>query len=198
LSTSSFVVRWFHETDSALLGRDKSLPKGIILMEIIEFAMQMELDGKAHYEQLREMTPVPGLKNLFLILAADEENHYEVMKEMGEGAIIQLAGSKALETAQNIFQTIRLDEGLLSELRTKLDAYRYAIKIEADSISLYEEILKNEEFKWNDAAVALLLKLVEEEKKHYTIMENIHDFIAKYDNYLTWQEFDTIRNRGIL
>jgi len=168
------------------------------IMNIIDFALQMELDGKAHYEKLGEKTPVPVLKNLFSILAADEEKHYEVMKEMRSGAIIQMAGSIALETAQNIFQTIRLDEGILSELRTKLDAYRYAIKIEADSIDLYEKILKSEEFKWNNAAVAQLFKIIDEEKKHYTVMENIHDFIAEYDHYLTWREFEKIKRSGIV
>ena len=167
-------------------------------MDVVDFAMQMELDGKALYEKLEEMTPVPGLKKIFSILAADEEDHYEVMKGMKSGMIIELAGSTALETAKNIFQAMRIEESILAELKTKLDAYRYVIKIEADSIELYEDMLKNKDMNWSPAAVAVLLKIIEEEKKHYNIMENLHDLIAEYDHLLAWRDFDSIRRRGIV
>ena len=132
-------------------------------MDVLEFAMQMELDGKAHYEKLEGMTPVPWMKKVFSILAADEEDHYEVMKGMKSGALVELAGSTALETAKNLFQTMLIEESILADLRTKLDAYRYAIKIEADSVELYEDMLKNKDMNWSPAAVALLLKIIEEE-----------------------------------
>ncbi len=167
-------------------------------MDVIDFAMRMELDGKAHYKKLEEMTPVPRLKKLFAILAVEEENHYEAIKGMKSGIMMELTGSTALETAQNLFQTIRIEETLLAELRTKLDAYRYAIKIESDSIELYEGMLKQEETKWGPAEVALLLKIIEEEKKHYTIMENIHDLIAKNRRLLAWRDFNQISRKGIV
>ena len=167
-------------------------------MDLVDFAMQMELDGKAHYEKLEQMTPVPGLKKIFSILAADEDNHFDVMKGMREGVVLEMAGSIALETAKNVFQTVRLDETLVASMKTNLDAYRYAIKLEMDSIDNYEEMLKKDATKWRPAEVALLLKIIEEEQKHYNIMENIHDLIAEHDHYLTWRDFDKIRNRGII
>ena len=167
-------------------------------MDLVDFAMQMELDGKAHYEKLEQMTPVPGLKKIFSILAADEDKHFDVMKGMREGIILEMAGSIALDAAKNVFQTVRLDETLVASMKTNLDAYRYAIKLEVDSIDNYEEMLKKDATKWRPAEVALLLKIIEEEQKHYNIMENIHDLIAEHDHYLTWREFDKIRNRGII
>jgi rubrerythrin len=167
-------------------------------MDIIDFAMQMELDGKAHYEKLAAMTPVPGLKQILSILAIDEQDHYEVMKGMKTGILTAFASSTALETAQNIFPSIRIDEQLLAELRTKIDAYRYAIQIEADSIALYEDMLKKGEVTTTPAAVALLMKVIDEEQKHYNIVENIHDLIAEYDHFLAWRDFDKVRKRGIV
>ena len=172
--------------------------KGTGQMDVIDFAMQMELDGKSHYEKLEAMTPVPGLKKIFSILAGDEQNHYEVMKGMKTGILTAFASSIALETAQNIFLSIRIDEQLLAELKTKIDVYRYAIRIEADSIACYEDMLKNEEVTTSPAAVALLMKVIDEEQKHYNVMENIHDLIAGYDHYLAWREFDKARRRGIV
>ncbi len=165
-------------------------------MDVLDFAMQMELDGKAHYERLEEMTPVAGLKKVFSILAADEEKHYEVMEELKKGIIVEMAASSALETAKNIFQSIRLEEGILADLKTKIDAYRYAIKIEADSISLYEGLLLKDSLNWNRSQVEQLVKVIEEEKNHYNVMENVHDLIATYENYLTWREFDKVRASG--
>ena len=42
-------------------------------MNIFEFAMKMELDGKAYYEKLVAETAVVGLKTIFTNLAADEQ-----------------------------------------------------------------------------------------------------------------------------
>lgn len=162
-------------------------------MNVLDFAMQMELDGKAHYEHLEQETPVAGLKKIFSILAADEQKHYDVADAMKSGVTPEMADSTALADAKNIFQTLKIEESLLDELKTKLDGYRYAMKIEADSIQLYEDIARKESAASNQAVVPLLLKIIEEEKKHYNIVENIHDLIAEYENFLVWYEFSAIR-----
>ena len=45
-------------------------------MNVYDFALKMELDGKAYYQQLAGKTSLAGLKNIFLQLAADEQKHY--------------------------------------------------------------------------------------------------------------------------
>jgi rubrerythrin len=161
-------------------------------MNVFDFAMQMELDGKRHYEKLVEETPIIGLKKIFSILAADEQKHYDVVEAMKSGVTPEMADSTALEHAKNIFQTLQIDESLLTALKTKLDAYRHAMKIEADSIKLYEDIARKESTESSPAAVPLLLRIIEEEKKHYNIMENIHDLIAGYEKLVPGNEFDRI------
>lgn len=162
-------------------------------MNVLDFAMQMELDGKAHYEGLERDTPVAGLKKIFSILAADEQKHYDVVAAMKTGVTPEMADSTALEDAKHIFQTLKIEESLLDELKTKLDVYRYAMKIEADSIQLYEDVARREKTGGNPAVVPLLVKIIEEEKKHYNIVENIHDLIAEYENFLVWHEFSAVR-----
>jgi hypothetical protein len=167
-------------------------------MGIVDFAMQMELDGKAHYEKLETMTPVPGLKKVFSILASDEQDHYEVMKRMNEGVLSAFAGSTVLESAQNVFSSLRFDDELLADLRSRIDVYRYAIRIEVDSITLYEKMLKDETINTGPAATALLMKLIDEEQRHYNVMENIHDLIADHEHFLAWRAFDQVRRAGIV
>jgi rubrerythrin len=64
------------------------------------------------------------------------------------------------------------------------------MKIEADSVKLYEDMAKKE----NRAdIVQLLLKIANEEKTHYNIMENLYDFVLAPQNFLAWGEFSNLK-----
>jgi rubrerythrin len=159
-------------------------------MNVFDFAMEMELDGKAHYERLAEVTPVAGLKSIFTMLAADEQKHYEAIQAMKTGNYRSMAGSAVLDEAKNVFRGLESEKALLGGLHKDLDGYRYAMHIEADSVKLYEDMAKKE----NSAeCVQLLLKIANEEKKHYNIMENLYDFVLAPQNYLAWGEFSNLK-----
>jgi rubrerythrin len=163
---------------------------GGYLMNVFDFAMEMELDGKAHYEKLAAGAPIVGLKNIFIMLAADEQKHYETIQSMKAGSYGSMAGSTALEEAKNVFQGLKNDMTLLGGLHKDLDGYRYAMHVEADSVKLYEDMAKKE----NSAeCVQLLLKIANEEKKHYNIMENFYDFMLAPQNFLAWGEFSNLK-----
>jgi len=155
-------------------------------MNVFDFAMQTELDNKAHYEKLKAETPVDGLKKIFSILAAEELMHYNFVKAVKTGMAAELADSDILENVKNIFQDLQVDQGLLDELRTRLDGYHHAMKIEAESIRFYEEIALKER---NPTVIQLLLRIVAEEKKHYTIVGNIHELIAGYESFRILHKF---------
>jgi rubrerythrin len=159
-------------------------------MNVFDFAMQMELDGKAHYEKLAAGTPVMGLHNIFIMLAADEQKHYDVIQSMKAGSRGAMASSLVLDEAKNVFQALINDKAQAGALRKDLDGYRYAMKVESDSVIFYEDMAKKE-----DAVeiVQLLLKIANEEKKHYNIMENLYDFVLAPQNYLAWGEFSNLK-----
>ena len=46
-------------------------------MNVFDFAIKMELDGKAFYEKLAKGTNIAGLQTIFSRLAADEQKHRE-------------------------------------------------------------------------------------------------------------------------
>lgn len=159
-------------------------------MNIFDFAMEMEMDGKAHYEKLAAGTPIKGLETIFRLLAADEQKHFDVIQEMKAGGSGTIADSRALDEAKNIFQGLMGDKALLGGLRKDLDGYRHAMKIEADSVKLYEDMARKEEGK---EVAQLLLKIADEENKHYNIMENLYDFVLAPQNYLAWGEFSNLK-----
>jgi rubrerythrin len=163
---------------------------GVRSMNVFDFAMQMEMDGKAHYEKLAAGTPVAGLNKIFIMLAADEQKHFETIQAMKSGGLDSIAGSTALDEARNVFQGLMDDRTHLGGLKKDLDGYRHAMKIEADSVKLYEDMAKKES---RENIVLLLLKIANEEKRHYNIMENLYDFVLAPDNFLAWGEFSNLK-----
>ncbi len=159
-------------------------------MNVFDFALEMELDGKAHYERLAEGTPVQGLKNIFTMLAADEQKHYETIQALKSGDYEAMADSAALDEAKNVFQVLLSEKTIIGGLRKDLDGYHYAMHVEADSVKLYEDMAKKES---SAECVQLLLKIANEEKKHYNIMENLYDFVLAPQNYLAWAEFSNLK-----
>ena len=158
-------------------------------MNVFDFAMKMELQGKACYENLAASTQVRGLKNIFLGLAADEQKHYEVFRSLKEGKAFTMTDSRMLEQAKSVFRELVEEKDRVSGLREDLDGYRLGLKIEADSVKLYEDMIKTEQ---NPETVQLYLKLANEEKKHFNIMENICDFVMKPKYFLEWREFSNL------
>lgn len=160
-------------------------------MNIFEFAMKMELDGKAYYEKLAAETEVAGLKTILAALAADEQKHYDTILAMKSGSSgAMMADSAVLEQAKNLFADLSGDRNIIATLKKSLDGYAYARKIEADSVRFYEDAAGKES---NPESARLLLRIADEEKKHYNIMDNLYDFTLAPQNFLAWGEFSNLK-----
>jgi len=160
-------------------------------MNVYEFAMKMELDGKAFYEKLAAGTSIIGLKSIFAMLADDEQKHYDTVLEMKEKAgKTKMADSKTLEYAQNMLTDLIAGKESMDMMKEDLDGYRLAMKIEADSVRFYENAAKRER---RESVKAILLRIAEEEKEHFNIVENIYDFVLKPKYFLAWGEFSNLK-----
>jgi len=53
-------------------------------MNVLEFAINMELDGEKHYNDQAEITIDTSLKTVFLILAKDENSHAEILQKRSD------------------------------------------------------------------------------------------------------------------
>ena len=158
-------------------------------MNVFDFAMKMELQGKTCYETLAASTKVPGLKTIFTGLAEDEQKHYEIFRGLKEGKTWTMTDSHALDHAKTVFTNLLKDKEHLIELEEDLDAYKVGLKIEADSVKLYEDMAKKEQ---DPDTIQLYLRIANEEKKHYNIIENICDFVMRPKYYLEWREFSNL------
>ena len=160
-------------------------------MNIYTFAQRMELEGKGWYENLSATADFIGLKNIFTMLAADEQKHYDTITAMiDRGTTEEMSDSFSLETAKSVFIGLEDKAARAKMMKKDLDGYRLAMKIEVESVRLYEDAAAKEQ---HDSTRALLLKIAGEEKMHYTIMENICDFVEKPEYFLAWREFSNLQ-----
>jgi rubrerythrin len=159
-------------------------------MNIFDFAMKMEMDGKAYYEQLARQSSLAGLQTIFTRLAEDEQKHYEIFQELRRsGKVPAMKESSALTNARNVFTELLGGAVAGAASKDDLAAYRHAMKLEADSFRLYEDAAARE----TAADVRdLLLKIADEEHKHFNILENIYAFVDAPNQYLAWGEFSNI------
>lgn len=159
-------------------------------MNVFDFAIKMELDGKAFYEKLARETNVVGLQSIFAQLAADEQKHYETFMALkGKAQATVMGETPVLEQAKNVFENLLAQKGGHGAVKGDLAAYSYAMKVEADSFRLYEEAANKE----NNVDVRnLLMRIAGEEHKHFAILQNVYDFVNAPNQYLAWGEFSNI------
>ncbi len=159
-------------------------------MDVFDFAMKMEVDGKSYYEKLAQKSTLDGLKTIFTRLAADEQKHYEAFQQLKtSGTVPAMQDSTILGEAKNIFETLPGPEKTLQGIEEDLAAYRQAMKIEADSFRFYEESAAKEN---TQATKNLLLKIAAEEHKHFNVLESIFQFVNAPNQYLASAEFSNL------
>lgn len=159
-------------------------------MNVFDFALKMEVDGKSYYEKLAAATSVAELKNIFTLLAESEQDHHDQLLAMKNSLPAEMAESKALDSVKNVFEGLLKRKNLLADLKKDQDGYEHVVKEEEKSIKLYEELAAKV---GNEAVRGLLLRLAEEEKRHLSIMENIYEFVERPGTYLAWGEFSNLK-----
>jgi len=159
-------------------------------MNIFDFAMKMEGDGKALYEKMAAETGVAELKTIFTLLAAAEEEHCRALDAMKKKTPPGSAESKVLETARSVFAGLLERRSALDLLKEDPDGYRHALKFAMAGIKLYETMATKET---NPATAKIFTMLAEDERKHLQILENIYDFVEAPKDYLAWGEFSNLK-----
>lgn len=162
-------------------------------MNPYDFAMQMEKDGEAYYRELAEKTSDAGLKSIWNRLADDERKHYTTFKEMKAGEEPQMAGTTILEDAKNIFKQMKAENAPQSLELSEEGLYEKALEIEKRSEEFYRLKAKEAE---KPNRRDLFLKIAEEEKKHYFLVDNILEFMRAPRSWLENAEFNHLGNYG--
>ena len=154
-------------------------------MNIFEYAMQMEKDGENFYRSLIQKTSNIGIKTILTMLADDEVKHYNTISRM-RTAKPQMARTTILDDAKNIFIQLRKSDEEFDVDLGQVELYKKAQDIETASRNFYMEKAYQVEKQYQKQ---LFLRLAEEEKRHYFLLDNIIEFVSRPQYWLENAEF---------
>ncbi|NLL43837.1 MAG: ferritin family protein [Firmicutes bacterium] len=155
-------------------------------MTAIDFAIKMELDGEKYYLEQGEKAGHAGLKAVFALLAAEERAHAELLEKYKAKKDYELKDSQVPAHFKGIFEN---EKDLQIEYKARpdqLDAYQLALEKEQESIVLYEKMgaeAGSEEEK------RLFNFLVEQEKIHYNMFQDLIEHVIKARQWVESAEF---------
>lgn len=147
-------------------------------MNIYEFAMQMEKDGENYYRLLAKESTVPGLSNIFTMLADEEAKHFKALELISKKKQDPLlVNTNILDNVKNIFVGMKeAKEEPQIDASNATREYRKACTTEELSRAFY---LEKAELAENAPIREIFLQLAKEETNHLRIMENIVEFVSK-------------------
>jgi rubrerythrin len=155
-------------------------------VDIFQYAIQMEKDGEDYYRKLARQTDNKGLKTILTMLADEEVKHRGAIETMTKEKP-QLAQTTILNDAKNVFVQMKKSGEKFGFAIGQKEVYRKAQDIEKKSRDFYTEKANEvtEEYQKD-----IFLKLAEEEKKHYLVLENIIEFVSRPETWVENAEFN--------
>ncbi|MBU0985050.1 MAG: ferritin family protein [candidate division Zixibacteria bacterium] len=161
-------------------------------MNIFEYAMQMETDGRDFYLKHAETVGHPALKQILVQLADDELKHYNIFKAMKDGGTAEYKEAERttiLATVKNVFQELK-DEG--KEFSFAAEAKQIWIEareVEKKAEEFYREKANEVE---GDDQKHILNRIADEERRHWVTMENVIQFLDRPQHWLEDAEWNNL------
>ena len=165
-------------------------------MDVFEFAMKMETDGKAYYEKHAASIGVPELRDVLLQLAEEEARHYEIFRRMKEdpadvSGVKFLAGTKTLNNVQNIFEQLSAAANRKPYGDDIISVWKTALQTEVKSEQFYREKAGMEE---NDARKRVFQRIAEEENMHMQMIDGIITYLKHPQTFIDSAQYKNFRS----
>ncbi len=136
--------------------------------EIINFAIQKEIEASNFYRRASQVVKFSGTRELFLDFAKQEEGHRKLLEDLD----MEKVTHARIEKIPNL----RISDYMIdAELRPDIayaDILRIAMKREEHSIKLYNDL---KPLNGDDGLTKLFDFLIQEETKHKYRLEKIYD-----------------------
>ncbi len=159
-------------------------------MGILDFAMQMELDGRAFYKNGAAGTTNPQIKQIFETLAEEEHRHYQVFKKLRDGdstspADLAPAGATVAAFKSIFRQMVESGKQTLAG-DTKRDLWKDAREVEIKSEKMYRDAAAAEA---DPTKKDMLNRIAEEEKAHIYLIDNMIQFLSDPNSFAASQDY---------
>ncbi len=161
-------------------------------MNIFEFAMKMEEDGRAYYLEHAEKAENPSLKRILMEMADDELKHYRIFKAMSHEEKIEYLDSektRILDTVKTVFQTMKENDQEYSFAPDTKKIWKVAMDIEKKAESFYRDKAKEV----NDHnSRRILNKIADEEHRHWITLDSVVQFLDQPKRWLEDAEWNNL------
>ncbi|HHT67688.1 MAG TPA: ferritin family protein [Firmicutes bacterium] len=150
-------------------------------MHPLEYAMQIEVQGKEFYLKQASLMEDSGFREIFEGLAADEEKHYELLKQMKDSGLYDYEGSQMSDRAPLLFIDSSSKEKIPQEKRPSyITIYQQAVEFEEKSIDLYGELAREAT---SEREREVFLTLEREEEGHRAVLWRVLEFLQRPEEY---------------
>jgi rubrerythrin len=136
--------------------------------EIIQFAIQREVESMGFYDRASKLVKHSGTRDLFLDFVKQEEGHKRKLEEVLGGKIVL----GKIEKIPNLKISDYMVEAELKPDISYGDILRIAMKREERSVKLYTDLNQKNQ---DEALGNLFTFLVQEESKHKYYIERLYD-----------------------
>jgi len=165
-------------------------------MDIFEFAMKMEVDGKHYYEEQAAKTTQKELKEILKTLAEEEQRHFNFFKKMRDGETATAAdeiktSTPTLEKVKNIFVELGADRTKKTFGEDQQAVWTEALRIEEKAESFYREKAKEEK---DEALKRLLILIAEEEQNHVHMISSVLTYLKFPDTFAESAQFKNFQS----
>lgn len=156
-------------------------------MNFIELAINLERENHAFYLEQAEANRDTELYNVFMLLAKDEEAHFNLLSDHAQKIPYKLEDKVDFTLYRNIFKKI-LDSGEVDFISNpgQLDIYRKALSIEEKALALYCDIKAESK---DERDIDLLNYLISQENAHIKILDTLTYHLNKAVEWVEDAEF---------
>ncbi|NQU38520.1 MAG: ferritin family protein [Lentisphaerae bacterium] len=146
-------------------------------MQILETAMQLEIDAEKHYRNMAAQTKDVGLVNILNRLAEVEQQHQRVIAAMQNDDLGVEAGDETfIADVKVLFQKLQDSRSEVKIDMSQIALYTHARDRELEAENLY---FKAAEVETDPDTIALLMRLGAQETMHAQIIDSIIEFLSK-------------------
>jgi rubrerythrin len=150
----------------------------------LDFAIKMELDGEKYYLEQAEKNQSNRLNTVFKMLAAEEKNHAELLKNKAENLPYVLYNTYS--EYKNLFQEVGDYQNIIKDIPDALDLYQKSLEMEKESIALYRDFLAKAS---DDNDKELFQYIIEQEEDHVALLDNLTELLNRPNDWVESAEF---------
>lgn len=157
-------------------------------MDFFETAIDLEESMIRNYKDLAERCNThEGVRNMLLMLAADQEKHHEIFSGFKERKASMVESAKVFKHARTLFEDMQDNRDTFSCDMDQLKMYEQARDLLVKKREFYTQAL--DRFTSSEDR-SLLEKIIDEENRQTIVLENIIEMVNRPNSWIEDAEFN--------